>query len=105
MIAELTCLKSRRSTTPTQGVAVWAVHGSNGFSTEPTLLGLDFHDNVYVDNSLLDVDVNFRAPAWAGNYFAANSAIMVADPDGVFPDPVNVELGPVENGNSYELNP
>jgi len=86
-----------------RGVAVWAVHGPNGFSTEPTLLGLDFHDNAYVDNHQFDVDVNFRAPAWAGNYYAANTWIIVADSDGAFPDPADVDPGPAESGNEYEL--
>jgi hypothetical protein len=79
----------------TRGVAVWAVHGPNGLRTEPTLLGLDFHDNVCVDNSLLDVDVDFRAPVWAGSYFAANTTMVIADSDGVFADLMDVELGPV----------
>jgi hypothetical protein len=85
------------------GVAVWPVFGPNGFSTKPTLLDLSFHDNAYVDNHFLDVDVDFQVPEWAGGYFAANSSVLVIDDDDAFPRPADVDLGAPEHGNEYEI--
>ena len=74
-----------------------------GFSTEETTIDLVFADNTYIGHHRTDVEVNFQSDGIP--VYAANTSVIVLDVDGVFPNPAEVDLGPVENGNEYLLKP
>lgn len=88
-----------------KGIHVQPLEFSGGLGIADTVFLLDVSGNTYVRNKRADVEIDFKTtPIFAGqSEYAANSSVFVLDGDGFFPDTQNVDLGPAENGNTYEL--
>ena len=73
-------------------------------STDESLTLLSVSGNNYVNNRMEDVGITFKTVK-APHSYVSNTSYFVEDLDFIFPDPEDVDLGPEENDNSYELIP
>ena len=78
--------------------------GPRHVNTAETLSCLRFSDNQYVANNQ-DVEVRFQSIVPPNLIYANDATLLVEDFDFVFPNPEDVDLGPAENGNEYQVFP